>query len=420
MDIYVQKYGGSSVSTTGKIKDIARRIAAQAGENRGMVIVVSAMGNTTDKLIDLAHEVSDRPNDREMDMLVSTGEQVSISLLAMALDFLGHPVISLTGPQVGIKTTGTYKKAKIVEVNSERILKELHEGKIVIVAGFQGITENQDITTLGRGGSDTTAVALAAALRAEKCDICTDIDGVYTADPRIVDGARKLKEISYGEMLEMATQGAKVLHPRSVELAHTYDIPLEVRSSTDETRGTIVKGVESMEDVLRVSGVTHDKNICEVAIQGVPDVPGVAYRLFSRLDAYNIGVDMIIQSIRREKVNDISFTVNKDDLEKAVEVMEQLSDELGAQGVTYDKEVAKISVVGAGLVNKSQTAGTMFQALAEEDINIRMISSSEIKISCLIDEENAEKAVRIIHKKFSLNGIGIVESGENIQGENVQ
>ena len=409
MEIQVQKYGGSSVSSTDKIKRIAQGIVDQAhrNPNLGLIVVVSAMGNTTDKLIKMAQDVNANPSDREMDMLLSTGEQVSISLLAMAIEALGHPVISLTAPQVGIRTTGIYKKAKILEVNASRLLSELEKGKIVIVAGFQGVTENDDITTLGRGGSDTTAVAIAGALKASKCDICTDIDGVYTADPRIVSNARKLKEISYDEMLEMATLGAKVLHPRSVELAMSYNIPLEVRSSFSKAEGTIVKGAMKMEEILRVSGVTHDKNISEIAVLGVPDIPGIAFQVFSTLDEHNISVDTIIQSVRKEHVNDISFTVKEDDLAKAVEVLEKLIQELGGQGVEYYQQVAKVSVIGAGLINKSKVARAMFQALSEEGINIRMISSSEIKLSCLINADQVEIAVKSVHDKFVLNGIEI-------------
>lgn len=406
MKIYVQKYGGTSVGTPQRIKNVAERIIKKSGNGVGMVVVVSAMGDTTDKLLELAYEITPNPSDREIDMLLATGEQVSISLLAMAIGALGHPVISLTGGQVGIITDDVHKKARILRVNSKRILEELSKGKIVIVAGFQGITENNEITTLGRGGSDTTAVALAAALNADLCEIYTDVDGVYTADPRIVPEARKLDIISYDEMLEMASLGAKVLHPRSVELAKQYNVNLEVKSSFNENKGTIIKGVTGMEGILRVSGITHDKNIAKVAILGVPDKPGIAYKVFSDLADNNINVDMIIQSIRHEKVNDISFTVGKDELDKTVSIMRKTVEEIGAKGIEYDKNVAKVSVVGAG-INKSEVAKAMFQALADEEINIQMISTSEIKISCLIDLQMTERAVKAIHNKFILNGIEI-------------
>jgi aspartate kinase len=406
MKIYVQKYGGTSVGTPQRIKNVAKRIIKKSGNGVGMVVVVSAMGDTTDKLLELAYEITPNPSDREIDMLLATGEQVSISLLAMAIGALGHPVISLTGGQVGIITDDVHKKARILRVNSKRILEELSKGKIVIVAGFQGITENNEITTLGRGGSDTTAVALAAALNADLCEIYTDVDGVYTADPRIVPEARKLDIISYDEMLEMASLGAKVLHPRSVELAKQYNVNLEVKSSFNENKGTIIKGVTRMEGILRVSGITHDKNIAKVAILGVPDKPGIAYKVFSDLADNNINVDMIIQSIRHEKVNDISFTVGKDELDKTVSIMRKTVEEIGAKGIEYDKNVAKVSVVGAG-INKSEVAKAMFQALADEEINIQMISTSEIKISCLIDLQMTERAVKAIHNKFILNGIEI-------------
>lgn len=406
MKIYVQKYGGTSVGNSERIKEVAKKIVKRAKDGTGLVVVVSAMGDSTDRLIELAHNITINPPDREIDMLISTGEQVSISLLAMAIDSMKHPVVSLTGAQVGIKTNDIHKSAKILKVNSKRIIEELNNGRIVIVAGFQGITENNEITTLGRGGSDTTAVALAAALKAEKCEIYTDVDGVYTADPRIVPEAKKLNIISYDEMLEMASLGAKVLHPRSVELAKQYNVTLEVKSSFKENKGTMIKEVKSMEGVLRVSGITYDKKIAKVAIIGVPDKPGIAFRIFSDLADNNISVDMIIQSVMYENVNDISFTVAQDDLNKTVSIIEKTAIELGARGVEYDKDVAKVSVVGAS-INKTEVAKAMFQAMSDEGINIQMISTSEIKISCVINANDVEKAVRAIHNKFILNGINI-------------
>lgn len=409
MEIIVKKFGGSSVGSIKRIKNIARMITKSKKENQGLVVVVSAMGDTTDKLLDMAYEVNPSPDGRELDMLLSTGEQVSIALLAMAISNLGYPVVSLTGPQVGIHTDKIHKRAKILEVKTTRIMQELNKNKIVIVAGFQGINQNNDITTLGRGGSDTTAVALAIALNAKKCEIYTDVDGVYSGDPRILENVYKLKEISYDEMLEMANLGAKVLHPRAVELAKQYNVRLEVRSSFTDERGTEVKGVDEMEGVLRVSGVTCDKKIAKVAILRVPDKPGIAYKVFNNLSKANIYVDMIIQSIRHSNVNDISFTVPEDDLNETISIMKKTVNELGAEGIEYDRNVAKISIVGAGMGNKSKIAMKMFQALSEEGINIQMISTSEIKISCLIDLNVAEKAMEAIHNKFLVNGIEIIK-----------
>lgn len=409
MKVIVQKYGGSSVADCNKIKNVARRIIKSKKKGYGVVVVVSAMGDTTDKLLDMAYKINSHPSERELDMLLSTGEQVSISLLAMAIEALNEPVISLTGGQVGIFTDDIHNKARILKVDSKRINKELEQGKIVIVAGFQGINNNNDITTLGRGGSDTTAVALAVALQAEKCEIYTDVEGVYTADPRIVPEAKMLSEISYDEMLEMANLGAKVLHPRSVELAKNYGVNLIVRSSFSSNPGTVVKGEIQLENIMRISGVTCDKKIAKVAVLEVPDKPGIACHVFSELASANINVDMIIQSIRREKINDISFTVSEDDLDKAVKIMENTTKRLGARGVEFDKNVAKVSIVGAGMASKAEFAKTMFQALAEENINIQMISTSEIKISCLVSQNEADRAVRSIHKKFKLNGFEIEE-----------
>lgn len=409
MEIIVKKFGGTSVGSIERIKKVADMIVNSKEENQGLVVVVSAMGDTTDKLMNMAHKVNPSPDARELDMLLSTGEQVSISLLAMAISNLGEPVVSLTGQQVGIYTDKIHKRAKIVEVKTNRILKELQHNRIVIVAGFQGINQNNDITTLGRGGSDTTAVALAVALNAKKCEIYTDVDGVYSADPRMIKNAYKLKEISYDEMLEMASLGAKVLHPRAVELAKQYNVKLEVKSSFTDEKGTEVKGVDEMEGVLRVSGVTCDKKIAKVAILKVPDIPGIAYKVFNALSQANIYVDMIIQSIRHDNVNDISFTVPEDALDETITIMEKTAEDIGAEGIEYDKNVAKVSIIGAGMGNKSQIAMNMFQALSELGINIQMISTSEIKISCLIDRESAKKAVEAIHQKFMINGIEIVK-----------
>lgn len=404
MRVVVVKFGGSSVATPERIKRVAARIARTQSEGVSVVAVVSAMGDTTDELLSLARQVTDRPPTRELDMLLATGEQQSIALLAMAIQALGFPVISLTGGQGGIKTDGVHTKAKIKDVDGERILDELARGRIVIVAGFQGVTPDEEITTLGRGGSDTTAVALAAALKAERCEIFTDVDGVYTADPRIVPTAKKLSVISYGEMLEMASSGAVVLQPRAVEVAAQYGVVLEVRSSFNEHRGTLVREAsEMLEKDMYVSGVAHDCNVAKVVLIDVPDRPGVAYRVFSALARERINVDMIVQSTKAEKTTDLLFTVSQDDLPRTAEVIDEVSRELGAGGVLTDLTVAKVSVVGAGMVSNPGVAALMFEALAENGINIQVISTSEIRISCLIDAGKVKEAANAIHAKFGLD-----------------
>ncbi|GAW93248.1 aspartate kinase [Calderihabitans maritimus] len=402
MALVVQKYGGSSVADAEKIRRVARRVVECYKKGNQVVVVVSAMGDTTDELISKAREVTENPPDREMDMLLATGEQQSIALLAMAIQALGYPVISLTGPQAGILTDNVHTKAKILEVSSDRLLKELGEGKIVIVAGFQGITMDNEITTLGRGGSDTTAVAIAAALKADVCEIFTDVDGVFTADPRLVPSARKLSRISYDEMLELASLGALVLQPRAVEFAKQYHVRLHVRSSFNYNEGTIVEEVSDMEKEMVVSGVAHDLNVAKITVFDVPDRPGIACRLFSALARESINVDMIVQSQMRNEINNISFTIGKDDLRKAVGIIERIKGEIGASGFSYDDSVAKVSIVGAGMITNPGVAARMFEALAEEDINIQMISTSEIKVSCIIDAQEIQKAVLALHKKFGL------------------
>jgi len=402
LGIVVQKYGGTSVADKERIFRAARRAISEYEKGNKVVVVVSAQGDTTDELIEKAREINENPSKREMDMLLSTGEQISIALMAMAIEKLGYPVISLTGWQAGIKTDSHYSNARIIEIDTERLQRELDKRNIVVVAGFQGINKYDDITTLGRGGSDTTAVALAAALKADKCEIYTDVDGVYTADPRIVPNASKLKEISYDEMLELATLGAKVLHNRSVELAKKYNIPLVVRSSFNDNEGTIVKEVNSVEKLL-VSGVACDKDIARVAVIGVENVPGKAFQIFSLLAKENINVDIILQSIGREKTKDISFTVSKSNLKQTLDVLTKNLHVIGAKDITYADNVAKVSIVGAGMVNNPGVAAMMFEALYDAGINIEMISTSEIKISVLIDEKDAEKAVRAIHDKFKLH-----------------
>ncbi|MCR4418820.1 MAG: aspartate kinase [Clostridia bacterium] len=402
MSLIVQKYGGTSVANAERIKNVAARVAEYYRQGHQMVVVVSARGDTTDELIALAREITPRPPERELDMLLATGEQQSIAFVAMAIRELGLPVISLTGPQVGILTDNAHTKARILNVSSERLNAELAKGQIVIVAGFQGVTIDNEITTLGRGGSDTTAVAVAAALKADLCEIYTDVDGVYTADPRVVPEARKLPVVSYDEMLEMASLGAQVLQPRAVEFAKQYGVRLHVRSSFNYNQGTMVQEVGSMEREIVVTGVAHDRNVAKIGIFGVPDRPGIASRLFSALAAERVNVDMIVQSAMRDQRNDISFTVGKDDLARAVEVVARVKEEIGAEGYVYDDGVAKVSIVGAGMITNPGVAAQMFETLAEEGINIEMISTSEIKVSCVIRAGETEKAVRALHRRFRL------------------
>ncbi|MGI6038005.1 MAG: aspartate kinase [Limnochordia bacterium] len=402
MRILVQKYGGSSVANPERIKNVAQRVVAAKKAGYHVVTVVSALGDTTDELLTLASQVTDKPPKREIDMLLSTGEQVSVALLAMAVDALGEPVISLTGAQCGIITDASHTKAKILQIKAERILEELTQNKIVIAAGFQGITNTNDITTLGRGGSDTTAVALAAALEAEACEIYTDVDGVYTADPRVVPEARKLSAISYGEMLEMARLGAGVMQPRAVEVAAQYGIPIVVRSSFSDAPGTIIKGEADVEKDVVVTGVTHDTNVAKFVIIDVPDQPGVAAKLFSSLADKNINVDMIVQTNKQTGRTDMLFTVSQDEMGPTKEILDEICAELGAEKVICSTDVAKVSIVGAGMVSNPGVAAAMFAALAEESINIEVISTSEIKISCLVAKDAVTRAVQAVHRKFEL------------------
>ncbi len=401
--ILVQKFGGTSVADTEKIKNVARRIAETRSKGYHVVAVISALGDTTDRLVELAYQITPRPRAREMDMLLATGEQISVALLSMAMHELGHEAISFTGAQVGIVTDSAHTKAKILDVKVGRILEELEKGSVVIVAGFQGVSLDDQITTRGRGGSDTTAVARAAALGAEVCEIYTDVDGVYTADPRLVPEARKLSRLSYEEMLEMAATGARVLQLRSVEFARNYGVVIHVRSSFSQEEGTwITEEDERMEKAI-ISGVTHDVSEAKVTVFDVPDRPGVAAALFKALAAENINVDMIIQNVSENQRTDISFTVSKEDLQKAEEITARVAEELGAGGVSVDRDIAKVSLVGAGMRTHPGVAADMFAALAENDINIEMISTSTIKISCVIRAEDVEKAVRAIHAKFGLD-----------------
>jgi aspartate kinase len=400
--LIVQKYGGSSVANAERIRRVARRIVETSRQGNDVVGVVSAMGDTTDELINLVGEVTESPPEREMDMLLSTGEQISIALLAMAIKDLGVKVVSLTGAQTGILTDNVHTKAKILKVNTNRLQAELAEGKIIVVAGFQGVNATNDITTLGRGGSDTTAVALAAALQASVCEIYTDVDGVFTTDPRLVSEARKLDFITYDEMLELAHLGAVVLHPRSVELAKLYNLSIHVRSSFNFNPGTVIKEVGEVEKSLIVTGVAYDLNVAKIGLFDVPDQPGIAWRIFKTLADENINVDMIVQSFMRDARNDISFTVSKTDLKRSLAVIEHIKDKINIKDYSFDDEVAKVSIVGAGMMSNPGVAALMFEALAEENINIEMISTSEIKVSCVIKAKETEKAVKSLHKKFNL------------------
>jgi len=403
MAIIVQKYGGTSLADAEKIKNVAQRVAARSDKGDDLVVVVSAMGKTTDQLIDLAYQMSDQPEDREMDVLVSTGETVSSSLMAMALRAMGYPAISLSGAQAGIGTETRYSRARILSIDPERIHKELKEGKIVIVAGFQGICEEMDITTLGRGGSDTTGVALAVALKADKCEIYSDVDGIYTTDPRIEPNARKLKEIGYEEMLELATYGARVMHNRAVELGKVYNMPILVASSTRDVPGTLIHGgTEMVEQRNKVSGIAHDSDVAKVTVRGVPDRPGIAASLFGPLSDAGISVDTIVQNASVEKTTDLTFTVARNDLDKAMRLMKPLAKQIDAGELVSDLSLAKVSIVGAGMQSGPGYAATMFRTLFDEGINIELITTSEIRITCIIDESKVTEAVRALHKAFEL------------------
>ncbi|GHU56685.1 aspartokinase [Clostridia bacterium] len=396
--LIVQKYGGSSVADTERIMNVARRIFKTANAGNKVVVVLSAQGDTTDDLKARANEITPNPSKRELDMLLATGEQQSVALMAMALHTLGAAAISLNAAQFGLLSTSTHGNARIRKIDTDRINSELDKNNIVLIAGFQGMNRYDDVTTLGRGASDTTAVALAARLHAGKCEIYTDVDGVYTADPRIVPNAKKLNNISYDEMLELASLGAKVLHNRSVELAKKYNVRLIVRSSMSDAEGTIVWEGSKVEKML-VSGIAVDENVSRISIVGVKDEPGIAFRVFSALAKEKISVDMILQSIGRNRTNDISFTVACDDLAAALSVLEK-DDTLICDHISNVPKIAKLSVIGAGMATNPGVAATVFEALYDVDVNIHMISTSEIRISVLIDSEDAKRAVRSIHDKF--------------------
>ncbi len=399
MALIVMKFGGSSVADAAKVKNVANRVVETANEGNKVVVVVSAQGDTTDDLIAKAEEINPNASKREMDMLLASGEQISIALLAMAIEELKHPVISLTGWQAGFKTNAISGNARIDRIDVERVQSELDKNNIVVVAGFQGVNRYDDITTLGRGGSDTSAVALAAALSADKCEIYTDVDGVYTADPRIVPDAVKLNEITYDEMLELASLGANVLHNRSVEMAKKYNVKLEVKSSFNKVPGTIVKEVTNVEKML-IRGVARDNDVARIAVIGVEDTPGIAFKVFSALAKDGVNVDMILQSIGHNGRKDIVFTVSKTNLKTALNILEELKDTISYQEVNHRDDLSKVSIVGAGMVNNPGVAAKMFEALFAEDINIHMISTSEIKVSVLININKAEQAVKVIHDKF--------------------
>ncbi len=402
MALIVQKYGGSSVADAEKIKNVARRIAQAKAQGDRIVVVVSAMGDTTDELIKLAYQVSEQPDRRELDHLLSTGEIVGSTLLAMALHGIGYPAISLTGAQAGIRTDAAHSRARILEVESKRVIKELEKGNIVIVAGFQGITEEMDVTTLGRGGSDTTAVALAASLGAEVCQIYTDVEGVYTADPHLLPEAQKLAEIGYEEMLELASYGAKVIHPRAVELGELHNIPILVASSFTQSRGTLIHGGVSMEVRNKVRSVAQELDVAKITVVGVPDHPGIAAAIFGPLATAGISVDTIVQNASIENITDLTFTVAKDSLAEAMAVVRPIAKSIGARECVSDSKLGKVSIIGTGMQNIPGFAARMFGALSGKGINIHLITTSEIRITCIIDADRVRDAVRALHQAFEL------------------
>jgi len=406
MALVVQKYGGTSVANAERIKNVARRIAQARDKGDRVVVVVSAMGETTDELIKLAYQVSPQPDRRELDVLLSTGEIVSSTLLTMALHRMGYQAISLSGAQAGIRTDATYSRARILKVEAKRVVRELEKGNIIIVAGFQGVTEGMDITTLGRGGSDTTAVALAASLGAEVCQIYTDVDGIYTADPRLIPEAQKLAEISYEEMLEMASYGAKVMHPRAGELGELYNIPILVASSFTLSPGTLIHGEVSMEERNKVRSVAHNLDVAKITVIGVPDRPGIAAAIFQPLAKAGISVDTIVQNASINNITDLTFTVAKSDLAKAMEVVRPIATSIGAKECVSDSKLGAVSIIGTGMQNTPGFAARMFGALSEQGINILLITTSDIRITCIIDEDRVQDTVRALHQAFELDVAG--------------
>jgi len=403
MALIVQKFGGTSMGSLDRIRHVAERVIEERNRGNDVVVVVSAMSGETDRLLNLIHEAAREPDERDIDFVVSTGEQVSAGLLSAILNSMGYRAIPLTGGQAGIETDSSHTKARILKIEPERIMKHVKDGEIVIITGFQGVSSEGEITTLGRGGSDTSAVAIAAALKAERCDIYTDVDGVYTADPRIVESARRIDVLSYEEMLELASLGAKVLQIRSVEFAMKYGVPIRVRSTFTEDEGTLIKEEdETMERVI-VRGIAHNKNESRITVERVPDKPGIAARIFDALAEANIPVDMIVQNVSVDGFTDISFTVEKTDALKAERITKGVAEEIGAKEVIRDDRIAKVSVVGLGMRSHAGVAGKVFETLAKYGINIIMISTSEIKISCIIDEKFTELAVRVLHEAFELD-----------------
>jgi aspartate kinase len=402
MALIVQKYGGTSVADAERIRNVARRIAATRDKGEQVVVVVSAMGDTTDELIELARQVSTQPGGRELDVMLSTGEIVSSTLLAMALRDMGYEAISLTGAQAGIKTDTAHSRARILKIDPKRMVRELDKGNIVIVAGFQGITDEMDITTLGRGGSDTTAVALAVSLGAEVCQIYTDVEGVYTADPRLVPEAHHLTEIGYEEMLELASYGAKVMHPRAVELGELFNVPILVASSFTYSPGTLIHGGVSMEVRNKVKSVAHDLDVAKITVVGVPDRPGIAAAIFKPLAKAGVSIDTIVQNASIQNITDLTFTVAKSQLNRAMEVVKPIAESIGAKQCASDSRLGKVSVIGTGMQNTPGYAARMFGTLSEQGINIQLITTSEIRITCIIDETRVKDAVRALHRAFEL------------------
>jgi aspartate kinase len=401
--IIVQKYGGTSVGTAARIRRVSRRIARTVNQGHEVVAVVSAMGHTTDRLIALAQSVNPDPPARELDMLVANGETITAPLVAMCLQGMGVPAVSLSGLQAGVRTSAHHSKARIHDIKPDRILEALGDGKVVVVAGFQGVTEDLEVTTLGRGGSDTTAVALAAALKAESCEIYTDVDGIFTADPRVVKSARKLSHIEYSEMLELAAVGARVMHPRAVEIGELYGVPIHVRSSFHDGVGTMIVARVPMEDRQRVRGIAEESNVAKITVVGVPDRPGVAAAIFEPLGAAGISVDVIVQNIGRSRHTDLTFSVAETDLNAAEKIVKAAAKTIGAKKVLSAAGIAKLSIVGTGMLGMPGIAGRMFRALADAGINIEMISTSEIRITCLVQRAQVMKGVRVLHKAFELD-----------------
>jgi aspartate kinase len=402
VSLIVQKYGGSSVADAAKIKNVARRIVRTREAGYQVVVVVSAMGDTTDNLVRLAYQINEKPDTRELDVLLSTGEVVSSTLLAMALHSMNYPAISLTGAQAGITTDTAYSKARITNINPVRVERELEKGNIVIVAGFQGINEEMDVTTLGRGGSDTTALALAASLGAEICQRYTDVDGIYTADPRLIPEAKKLSEISYEEMLEIASYGSKVIHPRAVELGELFNIPILVASSFNENPGTLIREEVSMEVRNKVRGIAHDLDVAKITVVGVPDKPGIAAGIFVPLAGAGISVDTIVQNASVENITDLTFTIARSQLQSAMAVVVPLAKSIGARECVSDDRLGKVSIIGTGMQNVPGYAARMFDTLSKEGINIQLISTSEIRITCIIEESKVKDAVRALHRAFEM------------------